>query len=120
MDRSKLEARLAGSAIKAEIVVMVALASGDLIGLRRATNDEMIRSMSAAGTDADQQARMFTGLLRFCVVDDEGVQLLRSFDEAAAFVNSLELEDFVSLRDAVEKVQPDLASDGVMEAGKAS
>jgi hypothetical protein len=119
MDRKKLEARLEGSAVKAEIIT-IPLSSGDKVGLRRATNDEMIRSMAAAGDDLDQQARMFTSLLRFCIVDDDGEPLLRSFDESAAFINTLDLEDFVALRDAVQDIQPDLGDTEVVEAGKGS
>ena len=119
MDRKKLEQRLAASGVKAE-VIPVELKSGDTVGLRRATNDEMIRAMAAAGTDRDQEARMFTAALRFAVVDDDGEQLLQSYEEAAAFVNTLDLDDFVALRDAVQNIQPALADDEVVEAGKAS
>ena len=119
MDRKKFEERLAASAVKAEIIT-VELASGDTVGLRRATNDEMIRAMTAAGNDRDREARMFTAALRFAVVDDDGELLLQSYEEAAAFVNTLAIEDFLSLRDAVESIQPSLVDDGVVEAGKAS
>lgn len=98
----------------------IPLASGDKVGLRRATNDEMIRAMAAAGNDLDQQARLFTAALRFCVVDDDGEPLLQTFEEAAAFVNTLAVDDFLALRDAVESVQPALGDDAVVEAGKAS
>jgi hypothetical protein len=118
MDRAALERRLAGSAVRAELLP-VTLSNGDRIALRKLTNDEMLRVATASGSDDDSEARFFIGALRFSVVDDDASPLLRSYEEAAAFVNSLDLDDFAALRDAVEASQPSLADDEAVEAGKA-
>lgn len=118
MDRAALERRLASSAIRAELLP-VTLKNGDTIALRKLTNDEMLRVATAAGSDEDRDARFFIGALRFSVVDDDASALLQSYEEAAAFVNSLDIEDFAALSDAVDQSQPSLADDEAVEAGKA-
>jgi|GEM_PF-7033645 len=119
MDRKRLEERLAANAVKAELIP-VALASGDLLMIRKLTTDEMIRVEVSAGGDLDRMARAFTHSMRFCAVDDVGEPLLRSFEEAAAFVNTLGPEDFTALRAALDKALPAVGDEEVVEAGKAS
>lgn len=120
MDRKRLEERLAANAVKAELIPVL-LPSGDSLMMRKLTNDEMIRVFTAAGQEADRDARVFTNSMRFCLVDDVGEPLLRSFEEAAAFVNTLDEADFAALGEALGGVQPAAADDGeVVEAGKVS
>ena len=99
---------------------VVALSSGDKISLRKLTNKEMLQAGVSAGADLDQEAHFFVNSLRFAVLDDDGNQLLRSFEEAAQFINTFDADDFLALRDAVAAVQPSLHDEEVMEAGKAS
>ena len=119
MDRAALERRLAGSAVRAELIT-VNLSNSDQISMRKLTNDEMLRVATAAGSEDDAEAKFFVGALRFAVVDDDGAPLLRSYAEAAGFVNSLDFDDFAALRDAVTETQPSLGDDEAVEAGKAS
>lgn len=119
MDRAALERRLAGSAVRAELVP-ITLSNGDRIALRKLTNDEMLRVATASGQDVDAEARFFIGALRFSVVDDDGAPLLQSYEEAAAFVNTLDFADFQALQEAVTESQPSLADEEAVEAGKAS
>lgn len=64
----------------------------------------------------------FRGLLagiRFCLVDEDGARLLRSYDEAMTFVDVVDPEDLVKIGEALSKINAgDVAED--VEAGKAS
>ena len=118
MDRKALEARLAASAVRAA-TVQVVLADGSTISLRKIGNDDLLRAITAGGDDLDREARIFTALLRFSVVDDDDEPLLRSYAEAAGFVNSLDLDDLAAMREAIESIAPAESGDEAVEAGKA-
>jgi hypothetical protein len=118
--RAAFQARIAASAVRAELMP-VTLSNGDEFLLRQLTRTEMTQVFSKAGTDPDCfDANVFVYSFRFTLVDEAGEPLCESFDEAAAFVNSLDLDDFVLLRDAVAAQMPaQLDGDEAVEAGKA-
>lgn len=120
MSRAAFQARIEANAIAAELMP-VKLSNGDEFLLRQLTRTEMTRVFSKAGSDPDCfDANVFVYSFRYTLVDDDGEALCESFDDAAAFVNSLDLDDFVLLRDAVAKQMPtQLDGDEAVEAGKA-
>jgi hypothetical protein len=116
--KEALRRRLEASAVRAEVRPVV-MGNGDEFLLRQLTNDEMIRVAQASGDGEDRDAQIFIKSFRFALVDDDGTPLLDSFDEAAAFINSLSLDDFAALQAAVDDTVS-LADTEVVEAGKAS
>lgn len=121
MDRREaFRARVAASAIVAELMP-VRLSNGDEFLLRRLTRAEMTRVVTKASQDPDCfEANMFVYAFRYSLVDDDGAPLCESFDDALGFVNSLDLDDFALLQEAVTAQSGGLDGDEAVEAGKAS
>lgn len=125
MNRDELKARLAKdleqSAIRAHVFT-VALPSGDKLSLRKLTNDQVHRAVLAAGDNID----MVIHSLRYSLVDDDGNQLIESFDEARQLYNSFSPDDFNALKEAMELMtsvgddEAEAAGVEAVEAGKAS
>lgn len=95
---------------------------------RRLTRTEEIKVASyARGRDAvdleddddvaDVEARATIAALRFALVDEEGELLLRSFREAAAFLEALDHSDFVAIGVALGAREAPVVED--VETGKA-
>lgn len=122
MDRDYVQ-RLLANAKRREITTVTLPGLGEELHLFTSlTNDEQLRILQAAGTDEDAEARMFTGMLRFMLVDPEGNQLLASFPEAAQFLAVLAADDMAALMVKLNEISTAMAPtpDGGVEVGKAS
>jgi hypothetical protein len=114
--RAAIAARLEGSAVRPELVPVV-LGNGDEFFLRQLTQTELIEVVTAS--DGVIGGRFFANQFRYSLVDDDGTPLLHSYEQAAAFVNSLDMDDFEALAAAIT-TPADLSDPEAVEAGKAS
>ena len=123
MDRAALEARLSASAIRPETKSVALPVWGETLTLRRPTRTQGLQVVEHAGDGDGQLARLVVGAIRFCVLDDDGHLLLRSFEEAAAMFNALDDADMAVLMPEVMTLlqkATEGAAGGDVQAGKAS
>jgi hypothetical protein len=118
MDRAAIE-RLIASAARPELHELYLPALDQTVHLRRPTREQAFRVVTAAGQDEDWQARALTGALRFALVDDAGRELIRTFEEAGAFLNALDNDDLVLLMPKLDELLGSAAEVLDGEAGKA-
>lgn len=119
LDRAKLD-RLIASAVHPEIVRVDLPVIGETVSLRRPNRAELTRIIAAAGTDLDFNAQVMVGVLRFAMVDDAGIPLLRSFDEAAQVMNSFADGDIAVLLEHLQQLFTAAADGGGdVDLGKA-
>jgi hypothetical protein len=123
LDRKKIE-QLVASARTGATEVLVDLAEmGETLLLRTPENDGVLRigTLASKGEEEDQEARGMIALLRFAAVDDAGRPLLRSYEEAAAFMASVPREDFPALVSGLGEIGKAMkAQVGSVTEGKAS
>ena len=123
MDRSYVEKLLANAKGRATTTVDLPVCGQVLHMFTSLNADEQLRVATAGGDDEDAAARQAVGVLRFVLVDEHSEPLLRTFNEAAAFLNALNSGDAgVVLQKLFEIAEAATADPDVevLEAGKAS